>query len=244
VLQFRTHVMADAPSGRLNRTLTRMVVASIVTAGIAVLSPPSSAQQSPAAAASAPGSAASASPPATTPNAAASGFQSQGIKATITTISLSDNKIIVQFIIQNTRQSGVYLAIVGGSGGSAGTLMATNGAVYKIKNPDSTISGLASCYKGGYIITTDQAVEACLKNSDEHDMAMVEAGQTVILGIIYSADDRNKSASQTDNVSFALKFLVRSAPGNADTLSAAAAGKPGPPSVVTISFPLIPLASQ
>jgi len=232
--------MIDAPSGRLNRTLTRMVVASIVTAGIAVLSPPSSAQQSPAAAPTQ-DSGASSSQPAATPGAASSGFQSQGIKATITSIALADKKITIQFIIQNTRQSSVYLAVVGeGSGGSASTLMATNGAVYQINQ--QSISGLPSCYNQRFP-NTDQ-VAFCLKEFDEHDMTIVEAGQTGILGIVYDFNGSGKPASQSDNINFTVKFLVRSAPGHEDTLSAAAAGKAGPPGIVTISFPLIPLASQ
>lgn len=220
MLHARRHVIPDAPSNRLIGSLTRLVAASIVTAAIAVSSP-ASAQLS--------------------RTADSAGFQSQGIKATITSISLTERTIILQFIVQNTRRSGVYLAIVGGYGGSAGTLMATNGAVYKMNAPGSTISGLASCYNSGYATSTDQNIAQCLKTSNENDMSMVEAGQTAILGIIYSRSSPN-SAGQNDNINFALKFLVRSAPAEGGTLAAAAAGKAGPPSVVTITFPLIPLS--
>src|ERR1039457_1235674 len=60
-------------------------------------------------------------------------FQSQGIKATFTSISLLENKIVLQFSVQNTRQSSVYLAIISGLGGSSGTLMATNGSAYEME---------------------------------------------------------------------------------------------------------------
>lgn len=222
MLHFRRHVMPDAASNRLIRSLTRLVAASIVTAGLA-LPPPASAQQ--------------------THTAASSGFQSEGIKATITSISLSDTKLILQFIIQNTRQSAVYLAVIGGNGGSAGTLMATNGAVYKMGDPTHTISGIPSCINARFPGSTDDSVAYCLKDFDQHDMTIVDAGQTAILGIIYIFDRSSpKPAGQNDNINFALKFLVRSAPGHEDTLSAAAADKAGPPSVVTITFPLIPLS--
>lgn len=237
MLQFHRHVIIEAPSNRITRTLSRMVAASIVTAAIAVVAPPSSAQQSPAAAATQ-DSGASGSQPATT--AASSGFQSQGIKATITSVSLEDRKIILQFLVQNTRQSGVYLAVVAGYGGSAGTIMATNGAKYEMTNQ---VSGIPSCYRGGYNLSTDQDIAECLKTSNENDMSMVEAGQTAILGIIYNRDDQN-SADPTDTINFVLKFIVRSAPAQGGTLAAAAAGKAGPPSVVTITFPLVPLTSQ
>jgi hypothetical protein len=216
-----------------------MLAASIVTAAIAVVAPPSSAQQSPAAA-STQNSGASGSQPATAPTAASSGFQSQGIKATITSISLADKKIILQFLVQNTRQTGVYLAVVGGFGGSAGTIMATNGAIYEMANQ---VSGIPSCYHGGYTIPTDQTIAECLQKSNENDMSMVEAGQTAILGIIYTRISPN-SAEPSDNINFVLKFIVRSAPAEGGTLAAAAAGKAGPPSVVAITFPLIPLTSQ
>jgi len=219
-----------------------MVAASIIAAAIAVLSPPSSAQQSPAAA-STQDSGASGSQPAATHNAASPGFQSQGIKATITSISLSPGQngtITLQFMIQNTRQSGIYLALVGGYGGSAGTLMATNGAVYKMDFRN--ISGMSFCNDGTTRPTDDQ-VQTCLSTSDEHNMAMIDAGQSGILGIIYQLDAQNHPATQNDNVNFSLKFIARSAPGQAGTLSAAAGGKAGPASVVTISFPLVPLAS-
>lgn len=148
--------------------------------------------------------------------------------------------VAVQFIIQNTRQSGVYVALVGGYGGSAGTLMASNGAVYQM-NPQQ-LSGLPPCSWGA--LDTDAVVQRCLDNSDEHDMTMIEAGQSGILGIVYTYRS-GPSASRSDTLNFALKFIVRSAPAKGGTLSAAAAaGKAGPPSVVTISFPLIPLASQ
>jgi hypothetical protein len=220
MLHFRRHVMPDAPSNRLTTPLTRLIAASIVAAGLAVPLP-SSAQPS--------------------QTAASSGFQSQGIKATITSISLTDRTLILQFIIQNTRQTGVYIAIIGGYGGSAGTLMATNGAVYKMTAPGTTISGIDSCFNPGSMTTTDQNIDDCLKTSNENDMSMVDAGQTAILGIIYSRNSQN-SAAQSDNINFALKFLVRSAPGPGGSLAAAAAGRPGPPSVVTITFPLIPLS--
>lgn len=239
MLQFRRHVVTVAPSNRITRTLTAMLAASIVTAGIAVGAQPSSAQQSPAAA-STQNSGASGSQPATAPTAASSGFQSQGIKATITSISLADKKIILQFLVQNTRQTGVYLAVVGGFGGSAGTIMATNGAIYEMANQ---VSGIPSCYHGGYTISTDQTIAECLQTSNENDMSMVEAGQTAILGIIYSRNSPN-SAEPSDNINFVLKFIVRSAPAEGGTLAAAAAGKAGPPSVVAITFPLIPLTSQ
>jgi hypothetical protein len=212
--------MPDAPPNRLIGSLTRLVAASIVAAALTVSSL-SFAQPS-------------------HPSASA-GFQSQGIKATITSISLSENKIILQFIIQNTRQSGIYLAIVGGWGGTAGTLMATNGAVYKMSSPDSTISGLGSCYSPGSMTTTDQNIAECLQKSNQNDMNMVEAGQTAILGIIYDRRSQN-SANSSDNINFVLKFIVRSAPAQGGTLTAAAAGEAGPPSVVTITFPLIPLS--
>lgn len=238
--------MTDAASHRLARTLNRVVAATILAAGVAFVRSPCSAQESPAAAPASNAAPSSASQPAPAQDSASSGFQSQGIKATITSISLSDAKIILQFIIQNQRKSGVYLALIAGWGGSAGTLMATSGAVYRMDFPDSTISGLASCYQQGFSTTTDQNVAGCLEKFDEHNMTMVEAGQTAILGIIYDLDRSiGKPASPSDNVNFALKFIVRSAPAKGGTLSAAAAaGKAGPPSVVTISFPLIPLASQ
>jgi hypothetical protein len=239
VLQFRRHVMTVAPSNRITRALTGMLAASIVTAGIALLSPPSSAQQSPAAAPTQ-DSGASSSQPAATPGAASSGFQSQGIKATITSIALADKKITIQFIIQNTRQSSVSLAVVGDSGGSAGTLMATNGAIYKINQ--QSISGLPSCYNKRF--PNNDQVAFCLKEFDEQDMTIVEAGQTGILGIVYDFNGSGKPAGQSDNANFTVKFLVRSAPGHEDTLSAAAGGKAGQPGIVTISFPLIPLSSQ
>jgi hypothetical protein len=239
VLQLRRHVVTVAPSSRIARTLTAMLAASIVTAAIAVVAPPSFAQQSPAAA-STQNSAASSSQPATT--APPSGFQSQGIKATITSISLQDKRIILQFLVQNTRQTGVYLAVVGGFGGSAGTIMATNGAVYTM-NGGNTITGIPSCY-GGYVVGTDQNVAECLKTSNENDMSMVEAGQTAVLGIIYDRKSQN-SADPSDTINFVLKFIVRSAPAQGGTLAAAAAaGKAGPPSVVAITFPLVPLTSQ
>jgi hypothetical protein len=233
--------MTDAPSNPLTRTLSLTVAASSIAAAIALLSPPCSAQQSPAAA-STQDSGVSGSP-AATHNAASPGFQSQGIKATITSISLSPGSqgtITLQFMIQNTRQSGVYLALVGGYGGSAGTLMATNGGVYKMDYRN--ISGMSFCNDGTTRRTDDQ-VQTCLSGSDEHNMAMIDAGQSGILGIIYQLDPQSHPATQNDNVNFALKFIARSAPGQAGTLSAAAGGKAGPASVVTISFPLVPLAS-
>jgi len=233
--------MTNAPSKPLTRNLSLMIAASIIAAAIAVLSRPASAQQSPAAA-STQDSGASGSP-AATHNTASPGFQSQGIKATITSISLSPGQngtITLQFNIQNTRQSGVYLALVDGYGGSAGTLMATNGAVYKMDFRN--ISGMSFCNDGTTRPTDDQ-VQTCLSTSDEHNMAMIEAGQSGILGIIYQLDGQNHPATQNDNVNFALKFIARSAPGQAGTLSAAAGGKADPASVVTISFPLVSLAS-
>jgi hypothetical protein len=89
--------------------------------------------------------------------------------------------------------------------------------------------------------TTDQNVAECLKKSNENDMNMVEAGQTAILGIIYDRRGQN-SAGTSDNINFVLKFLVCSAPAQEGTLAAAAAGEAGPPSVVTITFPLVPLS--
>ena len=144
MLQFHRHVIIEAPSNRITRTLSRMVAASIVTAAIAVVAPPSSAQQSPAAAATQ-DSGASGSQPATT--AASSGFQSQGIKATITSVSLEDRKIILQFLVQNTRQSGVYLAVVAGYGGSAGTIMATNGVPFEFEVEAQTPNGTAAAFQ-------------------------------------------------------------------------------------------------
>jgi hypothetical protein len=217
MLHFRRHVMTDAPSNKVTRTLSRMVAASIVAAALAVPRP-SSAQ----------------------PSAPPSGFQSQGIKATITSVSLEDKKIILQFLVQNTRQSGVYLSVLGGYGGSAGTIMATNGAIYQMANDE--VSGIPSCYRGGYVTSTDANIAECLKTSNENDMSMVEAGQTAVLGIIYERKSQN-SADPSDTINFVLKFIVRSAPAQGGTL-AAAAGKAGPPSVVAITFPLVPLTSQ
>lgn len=211
--QFQRQVMADAPSNRLSRTLTRTVAASIVTAGIAVLSPLSFAQQSPA------------------PASTSSSFQSEGIKATFTSISLLENKIVLQFSIQNTRQTAVYLAIISGMGGTTGTMMATNGSTYEMES--ASISGMSFC-NDGTTASTDQQVPACLKRSDESNMTIIDPGQSGILAIIYDLKPRNKAATQTDKVNFALKFVVRSVTDN----------KPGPPSLVTITFPLIPLASQ
>lgn len=216
VVEFRA--MTDARSNRITRTLSRMVAASIVAAALAVPRP-SSAQ----------------------PSAAPSGFQSQGIKATITSVSLEDRKIILQFLVQNTRQSGVYLSVLGGYGGSAGTIMASNGATYEMANQ---VSGVPSCYRGGYNYSTDQAIAECLKTSNENDMSMVEAGQPAVLGITYDRKSQN-SADPSDTINFVLKFIVRSAPAQGGTLAAAAAaGKAGPPSVVAITFPLVPLTSQ
>ena len=220
MLHFRRHVMPDAPSNRLTGPLTRLVAASIVTAALA-LPPPASAQPS--------------------HTAASAGFQSQGIKLTITSISLEDKRIILQFLVQNTRQSGVYLALVGGRGGSAGTLMATNGAIYEMGDPAHTISGIPSCINQRFPGSTDASVAYCLKSFDQRGMNMVEAGQNAILGIIYERTSQN-SADSSDNINFVLKFLVRSAPAQGGTLAAAAAGEAGPPSVVTITFPLIPLS--
>lgn len=193
--------MSDAPSNRLTRLLT----ASIVTVWLGALSPAA--------------------------NASSSIFQSQGIKATITSISLSANKIILQFIIQNTRPDGIYIALISGLGGSTGTLMATNGGVYEMEFPH--ISGMSFC-NDGTTGSTDQQVQTCLKKSDQTNMTAIDQGQSGILGIIYDLKGGYKVASQTDKMNFALKFIVRPSADN----------KAGPPSVITISFPLVPLASQ
>ncbi|MGH8013636.1 MAG: hypothetical protein ACREQ4_14160 [Candidatus Binataceae bacterium] len=228
-------VTTGPPANRFRRALTRLLALAIVAAGLALPGRPASAQQSPAAAPT--GNAAAQSAP---PTAASGGFQSQGIKATITSVSFSSPRTIVfQFVIQNTRPSGVYLALVSGYGGSAGTLMATNGAIYQMD--PLRISGMPPCALG--LSTTDANVKPCLEKSDEHTMTMIDSGQSGILGIAY--DIRGGTpAAPTDTVNFALKFIVRAAPGQGDTLSAAASGAAGPPSVVTISFPLIPLASH
>lgn len=222
--------MTNAPSNRLVRSLTGAIAAPLIAASLALFCPPCSAQESPAAT----------SPSKAAPAAASSGFQSQGIKATITSISVSSDNfgsVTVQFIIQNTRQSGVYLALVSGGSGSAGTLMASNGGLY-LMDPQR-LSGLPPCFSPR---GTDY-VQQCLEKSDEHDMTMIEAGQSGILGIVYQHRS-GPQATQSDTANFALKFIVRSAPAQGGTLSAAAAaGKAGPPNAVTISFPLIPLAS-
>lgn len=183
------------------KNLTWILAASILTASIASAQPP----------------------PAT--------FQSQGIKATITSLSLLENKIVLQFSIQNTRQGSVYLAIISGLGGSTGTLMATNGSTYEME--PGRISGMSSC-NDGTTGNTDQQAQGCLKRSDENNMTAIDPGQSGILGIIYDLQPRNKAATQTDKVNFALKFIVRPVTDN----------KPAPPSLVTITFPLVPLASQ
>jgi hypothetical protein len=181
--------------------ILRLLFASILTASIA------SAQPSPAA------------------------FQSQGIKATITSLSLLENKIVIQFSIQNTRQGSVYLAIISGMGGTTGTMMATNGSGYEME--PAHVSGMSFC-NDGTTGTTDRQAQACLKRSDESNMTAIDPGQSGILAIIYDLQSGNKAATQTDKVNFALKFVVR----------AAIDSKLGPPSLVTITFPLIPLASQ
>ncbi len=197
------HRMINIQPKRLTRT------ASILIACIAVLFPPSSAQQNPSA-------------------TNTSAFQSDGIKATITSISLANNKIIIQFSIQNLKQTDVAVALISGYGGSSGTLMATNGAVYKMDFRE--ISGMSSCNDGTSRPSDDQA-QTCVKQPDPNNMTTLEPGKSGILGIIYTVE--GQPASQTDKVNFVLKFLVRSA----------TASKPEPPRLITISFPLIPLSS-
>jgi hypothetical protein len=119
--------------------------------------------------------------------------------------------------------------------------MSTNGAVYKMDFRN--VSGVSS-WNDGKTRPTDQQAQTCLKGFDENSITTIEAGQSSVLGIIYDLNPLSQPAGQNDNVNFALKFLVRSAPGHGDTLSAAAGGKAGPANLVTISFPLIPLGSQ
>jgi hypothetical protein len=163
--------------------------------------------------------------------AASSVFQSHGIKATITSISLLDKKIVLQFSIQNARPDPIYLTLISGLGGSTGTLMATNGSVYEMEF--GHISGMSFC-NDSTTATTDQEVQACLKRSDEANMTAIDPDQSSILGILYDLQGGSKASTEADKINFALKFLVRSATGN----------KTGPPSIITISFPLVPLASQ
>jgi hypothetical protein len=74
-------------------------------------------------------------------------------------------------------------------------------------------------------------------------MTYLDPDQTTVLGITYFKNNNNQGGDPGDSVSFALKFLVRNAPAQSDSLSAASGGSaaPGPATVVTISFPLVPL---
>ena len=165
------------------------------------------------------------------------GFKSGGINAVITSVSPTQRGLVVQMLIQNTRAAGIYISPIT-SAGMGAAAMSSKGNLYTIGENGFAVTGMGPCDLDGG--NYNNSVSQCLKAFTLENMTYLDPGQSTVLALTY--DRRSTTEETSDTVSFTLKFLVRSAPAQADTL--ATAGKSdavGPPGIVTLSFPLVPL---
>ncbi len=169
------------------------------------------------------------------------GFRSGGINAVITSVSPTQTGIVIQFLIQNNRRTGIYIAPIVSRGGSGAMAFSSKGTQYYINNPNGDVMGISPCVgdQGDF----GRSITACLKGFPTDTMTYLDPDQTTVLGITYFKNNNTPGGDPGDSVNFALKFLVRNAPAQSDSLSAAGGGSAaaGPPAVVTISFPLVPI---
>lgn len=144
-------------------------------------------------------------------------FQSSGLKTNITSVTLVENQVLVQMLLENTRKEGLYAILIEGGQGTTNT--------GSILNFGGT-TGFPTCSMG------------CgreIKEPENQQYTFMEPGQSVVLGVQYAG---NKPKGSPDTFTFALRFITRTA---AATNAQDATGKPmGPAAFVTINFPLIP----
>ncbi len=168
---------------------------------------------------------------------APSGFKSQGINAVITSTAITARGLVVQLIVQNERTTPIYISPITSAGMGAAAL-SSKGNTYGIAQGGGAVAGIAPCDMNGGDF--NDSIQKCLKSFPVETMTYLEPNQSTVMAVTY--DRVTGSDEKSDTISFAYKFLIRNAPAQSD--NGIASGKTdtvGPPAVVTISFPLIPL---
>ena len=168
------------------------------------------------------------------------GFQAGGIKAVVASVAAVNGGVAIQFIIQNLRPYGIYLTLVSGYGGSSASAMSTDGGVYYINNYGAAVQGVSECTTPNQNISSDDNIKYCMGSFPVERMVFVDANQSTILGITYSQVS-GPTLQAGSSISFALKFIVRSAGSGASSLASGTGSSTGSSDVATISFPLIPI---
>lgn len=171
-------------------------------------------------------------------SSAPAGFKSQGINAVITSTTVTAQGLVVQLIVQNERKTPIYISPIT-SGGMGAAAMSSRGNTYAIANNGLAVAGIAPCDLNGGDF--NDSISKCLKGHSAETMTYLEPSQTSVMAVTYSRVTGTDEKS--DAVSFSYKFLVRNAPAETDSgiTSAGKTDTVGPASVVTISFPLVPL---
>ena len=166
-------------------------------------------------------------------------FKSAGISAAIAGLTVDRFAVQFQVALKNDRKTPILISpiIMRGSGELAATT--TNGVVYA----PSEIAGVAPC--DGHNVSVAVAISNCMKDFETSAMTRLEPGDIATINVSYRLFSNLKPLKTDDKISTAIKLLVRTAPSDDSTLEAAAKGKiPGPASIVTINFPLVPINAQ
>ncbi len=158
-------------------------------------------------------------------------FQSSGLKVSIASIATTATGVNIQMFVENISKNRQYLLLPRDVGASLNT-----GEKLRLTRVD----GINSRYPG--------AAGQLAKNpvyTELPEMSYIEPGTSIAFSLEYTLDGgrREGGIDATGTISFTFIAVARTS-SVAGELSPEAADKVGPPHVVNISFPFIPLQSN
>ena len=178
----------------------------------------------------------------TTSHPKVGGYENNGLKAAVTSITRTEKGFAVQLQVENTKSNPILASPISSNdgNGSGETALSASGRKLMIDGNGHSFVGMDPCYIMGYGLNYSSAVSACAKTPPVDNMTRLEPGQPTLLGITYVG-----TGDLGANVSFTLKFVVRdvsSSESGEDTLSS----KPTlrtktATSISSLSFSQVPL---
>ncbi len=161
---------------------------------------------------------------------------SEGIRATIVGINIGDKSIIIQLAIANETKNRQHVFLVGNHRGALST-----GDFLTVRD----VVGIGFCTNN--VSSDEDNVKLCLeqKSKDMDFYSYIEPGEYTTISLRFEPSNQPLKINQGNTFSFVVKFVVRRGPTESEALQEKAEGKTiGPPHVVTLNFPMIPLKTS